>query len=232
MQHLFLTLCLTLSLGTIFGQTCHGDQILVSQNDVNAFGPCAMISGDLVIGGAGSNISDLTRLNTVLAISGDLIIENADLLTILNGFPRLTTIGGALRISSNDELSSLGGFYSLQFVGDRFEVTSNPVLVDFGCFSDLGLVEGDLVIENNSNMLQDCFGLCTLIQNEGIMGSISISGNGTECTLSELQNLCPTQSACGPPACAGTDLNNDGVVNAQDFLILLQDYAQICTPID
>jgi len=73
---------------------------------------CIEIEGDVTING--DDISDLSGLNVVTAIGGDLNISNNDILTNLAGLEGLSYIGGNLEIIANAVLSDVTGLENVE----------------------------------------------------------------------------------------------------------------------
>lgn len=89
-----------------------GDVIITSQAEINALSGCTEIPGDLVIIGTniidGDNtITDLSPLNDLTNITGDIEIGGLPEVTTLPTFESLTSINGDYRIYSMPLLTSL-----------------------------------------------------------------------------------------------------------------------------
>lgn len=91
---------------------CRGDVQLTSQEEVNAF-TCTEVLGDLVI--QGEDIQDLSILNNLTRIVGELkIIGNTQLKTLVN-FTNLVEVGG-IAIQGNPLLNRIQGFDHCIFI--------------------------------------------------------------------------------------------------------------------
>ena len=106
-----------------------GDVYINSQEDLDDYVAnyplCTIINGSLFI--EESDISDLSGLNNIETIIGDLYISGNQQLTTLNGLSSLETIGGGLFIWVNDNLQDVDGLYSLRTIEGMLSIDSNPL---------------------------------------------------------------------------------------------------------
>ena len=186
------------------------DVILISQAEVNAFvesyGTCDSLTGSLTI--MGNNITNLTGMNFIHHIGGSLTIKNNTTLPNLNGFQGLQSVNGSLMIQSNNLLTKIDSLHHLNKVLGNLTVTGNNALLTVNGFIGLDTIGQNLTITNNT-LLNNCSGICPVISpssvgippsgGQGVGGSISISGNPSECSsLTEVtifcnENECPDQ---------------------------------------
>jgi len=167
-------LCLICLGITASAQCPTGDVILVSQEEVNEFGTlypdCTELGGDLQIGndfdGAAADIIDLTSLNNITFIAGDLLIADinpsinlaglsglntieGDFISIetisLVGLENLTTIGGWLDVN----VESFQGLNGLTTIGNRFLVSENNPVQNFIGLESLTSIGNDLHLDEN-----------------------------------------------------------------------------------
>ncbi|MBW6492596.1 MAG: T9SS type A sorting domain-containing protein, partial [Lentimicrobium sp.] len=86
----------------------YGNYLINSQSDIDnfqvAFPDCEELQGNVRV--SGNDITDLSGLNNVTFIGGDLWIIYNNALTSLTGLDNLTSIGGNLSISGNESLST------------------------------------------------------------------------------------------------------------------------------
>lgn len=150
-----------------------------SQSQINsfrtAFPGCAVIEGDVTISGSG--IYNLTGLNIITTINGDLKIECNQILTNLSGLDNLTHIGGALFVEGNFVLASLSGLDNLTWLGGNIMIANNPALGSVEALSGLTVISGNLWIEENPQ-LSSLEGLNNVGMVEGIIriaANISLS---------------------------------------------------------
>lgn len=226
-----LVLILMLYSSIVLGQTFTGDVDLISQAEVVSFGAnnYTTIDGNVAIGAIdGSNISDLSTLNSWQIITGRLYIDNTDL-TTLTGLNSLNAIGpvvipgqegGALDLQNNTmlaDISALSGLSSiagirinfnqslsslegLQNVTETTEVRilQNASLTDFSGLNGLSDIYG-LTVENNAG-LTSFNGLQNLI---GPLHFIKINDN------SELLNLNALFQVTSGPGFYGETIANN-----------------------
>ena len=163
-----------------------GDLSFTSQEEVDHFlvqyPNCTELPGNLYLGfyNAGpSSINDLTPLQNVTEITGNLEIEWTSLQN-LNGLNNLTKIGGALSL---DRIGSLEGIQSLTFVGS-LEFLNNPAISTLEGLENLTNIETHLFIQGSS--LTSLKGLEGLTE---IPISLSINDNPNLVSLEGLNNI-------------------------------------------
>lgn len=174
-----------------------GDIILSSQEDIDEYvatysTSCDRITGNLIIistvtgvnsdGSAASEISDLSGLNFLKIINGNLTITvNVDQIV---GFNNLTNVRGDIEITSSNSLQRIEGFNNLTYV-ERIVVAFN---------SQLKTINGFQKIETISKSLEigDCESLTEIdgFQNLKIIrGELNISKNKSLYKIPTFQNL-------------------------------------------
>ena len=158
-----------------------------TQSQINNFQTnypgCTEIEGDVFINGF--DIANLNGLSVLNSINGNLIIGNElssqPFLTDLTGLDNLDTIGGDLRIEYNEALSNLTGLDNLTAVGGDLRIEYNEALTSL---SGLNNVEpdsiGNLFIRHN-NSLTTCEvqGICNYLASPN--GIVSIHDNASGC---------------------------------------------------
>lgn len=141
---------------------------LETQADVDAFpSDYAIINGSVTIGGASVQdpIVNLNALANVCEITGVLVVENTDLVS-LGGLENLQRVGGALTVAQNDLLQSIDELRSLRRVGDDFLILQNPALEKIAKLHRLEYIGGSFGVVDNSKLeqitgLNNCkVGLC------------------------------------------------------------------------
>jgi hypothetical protein len=183
MKKLMTVAVLTAFLSGLAAQCPVGDINLFKQADVNhfvtTFPNCEDLDGNLTLGkmNSDSDITDLTGLSKLTAISGSLtIIGNPDL-SSLNGLQNLQHIGGDLSVIQNPELPSLqglngliniGGDFTLSFqdkvsslqglnnlesIGGNLSLTYTPALISLEGLEALTQIDGSLIAEYNEQLL-------------------------------------------------------------------------------
>ena len=171
-----------------FNLSClpYGNYYLVTQDDIGNFQTdyqnCSEIVGDVVVEifDGSTNITNLSGLNNISSIDGNLKINKNDFLTSLVGLEGLTTLQGSIIIgahysspSGNAELSSLKGLDNITSIEGNLEIAGNDKLNDLSNLNRLTHIAGDLIISRN-DILSNLVGLDSLIT---LGGSLNISGN-------------------------------------------------------
>ncbi len=210
------------------GSTVEGDLIIGSLGtyvsgleNLNGLSQLKTVTGNLVIG----YIADLTSLGgleNLEHVGKDLIIFNNLELASLESLQALAFVGGSVRVENNSKLANLDGLSNMTKVGnywtsgnsdpedilgpsDDLIVKNNPVLTNLDGLSNVKTVGRTLDVSGNPNLV-DCKGLCTLLNNGDVGGSILIFNNPSPCS-----NDAEVSSAC----VVGTD----ELTNTSDILI-------------
>lgn len=149
-----------------FSQGClPNGKVFLSQDQIDNFQTdfpgCTEIEGNVLI--TGGNITDLSGLNV------------------------LETIGGELSIAYCDSLISLSGLNNLTAIGGNVDLSTNPMLKDLIGLDNLTSIDGYLWIEYNDS-LQSLDGLEGLT---AINGKIQIAGNTQLTNIEGLSNIDP-----------------------------------------
>jgi len=139
---------------------------------------------------SGSNIIDLSGINVVTSIEGDLTIDVNPALTNLTGLEGLTSIGGSLIIGEmyyggNLSLVSLAGLDNLDSIGGSLHIFYNNALTSLTGLDALTTIGGELHI-NGNNALTSLTGLDNLTF---VGGGLTIDGNPALTSLTGLQAL-------------------------------------------
>ncbi|MEI6681324.1 MAG: T9SS type A sorting domain-containing protein [Bacteroidota bacterium] len=169
-------------------QPCLPDGItFTTQAQVNSFRTtypnCTQIGGDLVINGY--NINNLSGLNVITSVGGNLEIICNQLLPGLTGLDHITSVGGELYIGQNFSLMSLSGLDSLTNLGGNVTITNNPSLASIAGLSGITAISGMLWIDNNP-VLQDLSGLNKVAS---VGGLVEIYSNDALHSLEGLEGL-------------------------------------------
>ncbi len=131
------------------------DVVINNQADVDAFAAqypyCQNLPVSLTIDNDFSLI-DLSGLQVITSIEGDLIMESNASLRSLVGFENLTNIEGNLTIKSHTQLGSLDPLLSLANVGGDILIQSNSAIKNVNGFESLSAVGGSLTILKNGNL--------------------------------------------------------------------------------
>ena len=141
---------------------CSGTLVLSSQAEVDAFGPCTIFDGNILI--TGNSVTDFSAFDGLEEITGTLTFADIDNLFQLTGFNQLHTIGGSLNITSNSDLNSINAFSGLESVGDELSFFTNPDLIDIQGFDNLQSAH-TLLIENSIELINiDAFSNLSSLQ--------------------------------------------------------------------
>ena len=129
MKKLFMLVFALSSLNSANAQPCFPDGItFTTQAQVNGFRTaypnCTQIGGDLVINGY--DINNLTGLNGITSVGGNLQVICNQVLPGLTGLNNITSVGGELCIGQNFSLLSLSGLENLTTLGGNVTITNNP----------------------------------------------------------------------------------------------------------
>ncbi len=176
------------------GAKCpEGDIVLTTQIEVNAFvtafATCDSMPGSLEIRG-NNNITDISGLSFIKYIAGNLVIQYSYGLQELAGFEQLVEVVGDVRINYNRNLRDVDSLYRLVTIGGDLHFNGNDSLVHINGLQQVDTVGKNLQIRNN-NKLGDCSGICALINDADIGGTLSIYGNPSACSsVTEVTTLC------------------------------------------
>ena len=167
-----------------------GDLIISGDNitHLNGLNVLTTILGTLSIGdvnGGNPALTNLTGLDNVTFIGGNILILFNDALTNLTGLNNLNSIGGFLGIAFNNALTSLSGLEGLTNVGLYLGITYSNALTNLAGLESLNSIGGDLEIYDNS-MLTSLSGLNNLTS---IGDNLLIEENDVLTSLSGLDNV-------------------------------------------
>jgi hypothetical protein len=141
----------------------------VTDADIASFKIVSHLNGSLILQD-NARITGLQGLSSLQSIQGDLVLTGTGLKQI-SGLNALKSVGGNIAISHNTNLLSLEGFSSLEHLGNGLSLASNPVLTAINGFISLKRIEqGNLEILDNPT-LQNISGFDTL---EGICGTLHL----------------------------------------------------------
>ena len=177
------------SCGFDIGCLPYGNYILSSQTEIDSFQSnypgCTQLEGDVVIGGGGqpNDINDLSGLDAINYIGGELLIRGNEALTSLSGLDNLASVGGALNIWVC-RFTSLTGLGNLSTVGGNLSIGGNDALTSLTGLENLTSVEGSFSV--GSNALSSLTGLDNL---NSIGENFWISNTDGLNTLTGLENL-------------------------------------------
>jgi hypothetical protein len=192
--------------------------------NLNGLGMLTAIWNNLSIGmqySGGTSLANLTGLNNLTSVGGDLWIRNNDSLTSLMGLEELTSIGGSLNIGcgfpgdGNPILPSLTGLEGLTSIGGGLSVCGNDVLTNLlGLDSLISIGDGLGIFSNDS--LTSLTGLESV---SSIGGHLQVTGNPVLTDLSGMNNIVSIGgqlTICDNPALTsltGLDNIDEGTIN-------------------
>jgi hypothetical protein len=121
-------------------------------------------------------LTNLNGLSSIVAISGDLVIDGNPALIDISGLSKLALVKEAVRIKNNLVLPNIDGLVKLAKI-HTLEITNNNALTNLNGLSALQLVVGTITITNNPALIDFC-GLYNLFHTGAIGGAITIKSNG------------------------------------------------------
>lgn len=208
---IFIFLCILFFPPAISTAQCDEDIYLLSQDDVNNFN-CTNLNGSLFV--AGSDITDLSPLNLLTNVVGDVQIVFNPILIDINGLTSLVNVRSRILIGNNDILTQISGLTLFSSV-EILEIRDNPMLSTINGFASinslnflylknntqltnlngletLNSIEHDLEITSNPelNTLEDYCGLFNLISN-GFPNQYTVNSNGYNPIKIEIINQGP-----------------------------------------
>jgi len=167
----------------VYTQSCLPEGItFLTQTQLDSFPinyqNCTEIEGSVII--SGGDIKDLSGLNKIVRIMGNLSIYNNDSLESMAGLDNLVEVEGDLMIGTfshpggpNPMLSSLTGLDKLEEVGEDLWVSRNHVLQDFEGLGSLRMIGDRFICQGNHGLLS--FSGMNILDSLG--GSIDVEGN-------------------------------------------------------
>ncbi len=217
---------------------------LTDQQDVDDFislyPNCTELLGDLIINGLGSSFffNDLSPLNEITSIAGDLVISNTDSLSDLTGLENLTFVGERVRILGNKNLINLMGLNGLTSIGLSLDINLNGNLTNLNGLENLNSTGGFELINNDNlvdmSALSDLTSIgehSLLIAHNDILSSLSGLDNIMfieNPTITDNPNLsvCHVESICNRIA-AG---NNPTIENNAEGCNTIEEIIDECIP--
>ena len=172
----------------LFTQPCLPDGItFTTQTQIDSFpivhSSCTVIQGTVKI--EGDDITNLSGLNAIISIEGDLKLYRNTVLNDLSGLNNLNSILGFLNIYDNPVLTSLEGLNGLTLIGIGVFIEHNPSLINLNGLNSLTIIEERLCIWDN-DALVSLLGL----NNLGEIGtSLDVRKNDALESLSGLEGL-------------------------------------------
>lgn len=172
------------------------------------------IDGNLSI--STPDLTDLSGLECLETITGNLYVTDNSFLRSLNGLEGLTTLEGGLSIMVNPNLESLDGLANLPALGRGAEIWNNPSLSSLAGLSSLTTIAGTLRVTSNASMttLGDLSGLTTA-------SGLSVESNPTLTSLGNLSGLAEFSVGTDPSMDEiGLSISNNAVLPSLEGLAL------------
>jgi len=142
--------------------SCQGvypyDLVLDSQSAIDTFNYCEVAGSLTIEESIAGDIVDLSQLNVLENLGGDLKIYRNKALTQILGFQNLTAINGALDLRGNTLLTNIDGFNNITAL-QRLELFNNFKLENINALSNITTLT-DVRITNNN--LTNLYGLRNL----------------------------------------------------------------------
>ncbi len=168
-----------------------GNVVFNTQAQIDAFAETYIHCANITIGGhltiSGSDITNLSGLSNITAITEELWIGSNVQLTNLDGLGNLQNIGDYLLIYNNPQLNNLDGLTNLQSIGGYLKIEGNDDLEDINGLNNLQSIEDYLMIYLNPQ-LANLDGLSNLTS---IGTELHINTNEVLTDISGLQNIDP-----------------------------------------
>ncbi len=246
--NLLLTLLVLISYTITQAQVWEGDYLINDDDDLVAFPTlcnCNEITGDLsiinnifseslqslfnldslfVVGGNLTincqDIESISSLSSLTYVGGDLTIDYGELLNF-EGLESLSYIGGNLYLRHHQDATSLEGFGPSLVIGGNVYISDNEFLENIDALINVIEIQGDSLIIEDNESLNDCCILNCLVNN-GVVANVQLDNNSQNCnSLTNLQLTC--NDACiidcfgfiGGPNYVGTPCD-DGNPNTEE----------------
>lgn len=173
-----------------FGQLCLPEGItLNTQYSIDQFAAnypgCSSIAGNVTIGQASADITNLNGLSQLSSIGGNLYIFGCNGLANFSGLHNLTSVGGNLDVISNDGLSSMAGLNNLSALGGHITVSNNDGIASLAGLEKIEKVPGFVQVSYNESLVS----LSGLQHIDTIEGNLYLSDNKILGTLNGLEGL-------------------------------------------
>lgn len=210
-----------------------GDVVITSQADIDALISCTEITGNLSIIGenitAGAEtITDLSPLNNLTNIEGNIVIFNLPEITSLPTFENLTQLNGGYQISNLPLLTSLPNVPNQAIVNGNIQFSALPLVTELptGLNTLTEIATGSDVETNTSNVgnliLSNLIGVSSLPSFSNLTnvnGSIDITGLSGLSSIPAFNNLTSARGISIIGNSAITTLGGfESLTNIDDFI--------------
>jgi hypothetical protein len=140
------------ALESVFDLTIDGNAALTS---ISALSSLTTVLNTLAVT-KNPQLINLTGLDGVTRIEGDLDIEIDILLTDLSGLDSLTYVGGTLTITGNDGLLSLAGLESLDTIEGDLLIAFNTAVTSMAALKGVSVLGSCTIVGNDACVGVDC----------------------------------------------------------------------------
>ncbi|WP_196893821.1 T9SS type A sorting domain-containing protein [Aureivirga marina] len=166
--------------------------VLVSNNALNDLSGLELvteINGDLYLQG-NMNLLTYNGLANLTTIDGNLVIVFNPSVTNFVGFSGLQTITGDFLVASNEKLINFQGIPMLTTVNGVISISFNDTLGSLAGFENLQTAENGITITENG-VLNNCTGICNILLSGAIDGKLFLQNNNEDCSsASDLKTQC------------------------------------------
>ena len=149
--------------------------------DLSPLNKLTSINGDLTLNYV-AKIKDLAGLSNIQSVGGNIQLRNCQDLTSFNGLQQLDSINGNLWLADNPKISDLSGLDGIQFVSGDLTIERCNQMNSLNGLNQLNAIGGGLLLHDNPVLAN----LATLAPIQQISGSIEIHKSNL---LTDLQGL-------------------------------------------
>ena len=141
------------------------------------------IGGELFIA-SNTALTSISVLSNLSSIGADLHIRSNAALTNLSGLENISSVGAGLRIINNAALTNLSGLENISSIGAGIQIFNNAALTTLSALDNISSIGTSLSI-SSSDALTSLSGL----DNIPFISSLNISNNAALTSLSGLDNI-------------------------------------------
>jgi hypothetical protein len=171
-----------------------GGSVLIQQiatlDNLDALAGLITIGGSLTIRNNNA-LLDATGLGALTSLGGGLtFLNNLNLANTAIDLSSLTgVINGDLQIINNDAMVNIDFLGGITAVNGNLVIRNNNLIFNIDGITNITDISGGLEITGNPNLL-DCTGSCTAINNMGVVGALTVSGNAGCPDVPTLEAVC------------------------------------------
>ncbi len=131
------------------------------------------------------SLTNLDGLSNITSFSGRLDVQYNKSLTNLNGLSNITSVSSYLFVNNDSSLADLNGLNHITTINGPLNINNNALLANLDGLNNLTTVGSNLQISGNSQLTSFC-GLFPLLNEGGLSGTYSVSGNAIDPTKQEI----------------------------------------------